>query len=488
MRHCLFLLLLTLAVTGLLNTSPLVEASANKKDRGFSNDSDRYSFLTGASYSFSGFGEDTAQGVSVSILTVVPQQFLNQDENSSYAFWVGAVLRDETFLQFGYEIHRGSLPTRCGQPINLVGCVGSHSTDASKWQWFWQFWPDQLSFKILGTWYPDIWGPSLFLDGAWGSPRPSSDNGTWNTYSIVLVPGAWSFRINGQEVDRVDELGISPDGEEIARVDAYGENLYAATNANPMSPVKFRDLRYCPQDCTTHPESSWPLVKQGKVHRTYAEGSATDLANPYAFVPEYGRNASFTVGMMTEKGADDGSLAWPQYRISVSSPYGAVSGSGWYPEGSSINIEPDAARVPDPMLGVLGVKRIFQGCSLSGPAVSQGIIVAATASGSCQIVVTGAVDIGATWAIDWTSCVPTLALLTLTILIIVVILVAEKYRNHRDRPISQLWRAGAGARGPFVRPLFFRGGRTKGPTTPPKNTSLPQQRRFNLRFLIGNRL
>jgi hypothetical protein len=433
MRHCLFLLLLTLAVTGFVNTSSLVEASANNKDRGFSNDSDRYWFLTGASYSFSGIGEDKAQGVSALILTVVPQQFLDQDENSSYFYWVGATLTDGSFLQFGYEIHRGSLSTHCEQPMDLVGCVGSHSTDTSKWQWFWQFWPDQLSFQMLSQ-APGTWDPSLFLDAGWGSPRPSSDNGTWNTYSIVPVLGAWSFRINGQEVDRLDELAISPHGEEIARVDAYAENSYATTNGNPMSPVKFRDLRYCPQDCTTYPESSWPLVKQGKVHRTYARGSATGLANPYAFVPEYGRNASFTVGMITEKGADDGSLAWPQYRISVSSPYGAVSGSGWYPGGSSINIKPDAARVPDPMLGMLGVKRIFQGCSLSGPAVSQGIIV--PASSSCQIVVTGAVDIRATWAIDWTSCVPMLSLVALVAVGMGVFLVAKKRGPKGIRPQS----------------------------------------------------
>ena len=92
----------------------------------------------------------------------------------------------------------------------------------------------------------------------------------------------------------------------------------------------------------------------------------------------------------------------PEYFLSVSSPYGSTTGSGWYDEGSEASYALDRTTFPIPdFTGALGAKRVF--VKWSGDASSS--------SDDGKITMNGPKSISAIWAVDNTLFYTSIAII-----------------------------------------------------------------------------
>jgi len=179
-------------------------------------------------------------GVQVEIQTNAYNVSSQQDD----AFWVGDVLRDGSFVQFGYlMLPAGNYCLTAHITEGETSCLGtSDNVEFSDARWFWAYFPN------AGAVYDWYYG--------FGQAASAGANSTWHLYSISPnVLGDWSFLIDD--------------------VPVYTSNFPSAASTSPahlvaekasgpymsqLGPVEFRNLAYLGNDSIWHATSSLSLI------------------------------------------------------------------------------------------------------------------------------------------------------------------------------------------------------------------------------------
>jgi hypothetical protein len=175
-------------------------------------------------------------GVQVEIRTNAYNVSSQQDD----AFWVGDVLSDGSFVQFGYLIlPPGHYCLNAHMTENGTFCSGrGDNVKFSDARWFWAYFPN---VQVVDDWYYGF-----------GSANSAGSNGTWNLYSIIpSVSGDWSFVLDGVAVfssSFPSTASISP--AHLVAEKASGPYL------SQLGPVEFRDLAFLGNDSNWHATSS----------------------------------------------------------------------------------------------------------------------------------------------------------------------------------------------------------------------------------------
>ncbi len=146
-------------------------------------------------------------------------------------FWVGSILDNGAFIQFGYVTRQAG--TYCSRGVVSLGTPFSCSErviklNASSALWFWAYWP-------IGTGSEYYFGAGSF----------AASNSSWHLYSIEPNSSSgWGFLLDGQQVANAR----FPSTMSRDRAFAVAEKVTSSTTPGPLGPVEFRDLAYLKED------------------------------------------------------------------------------------------------------------------------------------------------------------------------------------------------------------------------------------------------
>ena len=141
-----------------------------------------------------------------------------------------------------------------------------------------------------------------------------------------------------------------------------------------------------------------------------------------------GQRANFDLGtiVVDEPLAIKG-LYRTEYFLNVTSPFGATSGSGWYPKDSVASFSIDRTMVPmSGVFGVLGLRKTFIGWSGSQDFLG----LPDEAHGS--VTMRAPTTVTATWGEDWSSVLPIVLVLVLVAAVAVALGFARSRRTLRS--------------------------------------------------------
>ena len=223
-------------------------------------------------------------GVQVEIQT----KLYNVSDGQDDAFWVGDVLSDGSFVQFGYLI----LPT--GQycfsaHISQSGtdCTGtSGSIESSDARWFWAYFPNA---EAVNNWYYSF-----------GPADSAGYNSTWHLYTISPdASGDWSFIMDGVTVYS-SSFSSSASTAPVHFVAEKASGPYFSQ----LGPVEFRNLAYLGNDSLWHATSSLSLIDGCDA----ADNDQCSISNAYG-VEMVGPN-DVIAGSIPNSVSESGQLIW----------------------------------------------------------------------------------------------------------------------------------------------------------------------------------
>lgn len=258
--------------------------------------SNQYWFQVGAwaqsQYGYANHFGIPVTGASVEIRVLSNQELRHRDSDAAY--WIGLNLPNDAFIQVGYLADR-----------NVNGGESS---------WFWEYFLPGTATEGTGGFLGDI-----------GSVvRP---NGTWIKFMITSQESTWSAYVDQKQVGSAD-LGLSN-----SRIGPYASAEIAQVREadNPLGPVEFRNLAYRDTDLT------WHLADAAVALCCYSSGSARlgGVAYPYGVAGVPGENNHWLAGSGVPL-KSEGEYLWPWFKVTVNSPYGSGSGSGWYVYGDTV--------------------------------------------------------------------------------------------------------------------------------------------------------
>jgi hypothetical protein len=166
-------------------------------------------------------------GVSVEIQT----KALTTTLGDLQYFWVGSILENGGFIQFGYAYEPGTYCLTGSVLSTGFTCTGTTDTlGASDARWMWQYWPS-------------AYGKDFFF--GIGLTNSVGVDKSWHQYAIIPnTKDGWNFNLDGKIVDSI--------------TNHYGPSKYAASfvaekgSSTPtltgLGPVEFRNLAYLTHD------------------------------------------------------------------------------------------------------------------------------------------------------------------------------------------------------------------------------------------------
>jgi hypothetical protein len=162
-------------------------------------------------------------GVQVEIQT----NAYNVSSQGTDAFWVGDVLSDGSFVQFGYILPSPGYYCLNGHVTSTgTSCLAAGNIGFADARWFWSYFPNT---RDVSDWYYGF-----------GFANSAGVNGTWHLYSIQpSALGEWTFLLDGAPVYSSEvpvTASISP--AHLVAEKASGPYL------SQLGPVEFRDLAY----------------------------------------------------------------------------------------------------------------------------------------------------------------------------------------------------------------------------------------------------
>jgi hypothetical protein len=117
-----------------------------------------------------------------------------------------------------------------------------------------------------------------------------------------------------------------------------------------------------------------------------------------------------------------------EYFLNVTSPFGATSGSGWYPKDSVASFSIDRTVVPaSGVFGLLGLRKAFIGWSGSQD------FLGLTNEAHGSVTIREPTTVTATWGEDWSNAMSTVIVLVLVIVIVVALGFARSRRTLKSR-------------------------------------------------------
>jgi PKD repeat protein len=273
-------------------------------------------------------------GVQVEIQTNSYNVSGGQDD----AFWVGDVLGDGSFVQFGYLIMPPGYYCLSAQ-VTASGTVCSGTSDNvgfSDARWFWAYFPNA---QVVNDWYYGF-----------GTANSVGSNGTWHLYSIQPGPsGDWSFGLDGVTIYSSN----FPSTSSTSPVHLVAEKA-SGPYLSQLGPVEFRGLAYLGNDTQWHATSSLnPIDGCGAadndpctVSTAYGvesvgpnevlAGSSVSAPDPGQLVWE--RQSSCTLGATLQTSGTAGAAPLNvTFTDSVSAPQGIVRTDWWFGDGSHLS-------------------------------------------------------------------------------------------------------------------------------------------------------
>jgi hypothetical protein len=266
-------------------------------------------------------------------------------------FWIGSVLTNGGFLQFGYGFQPGPA-TYCLRAFVKNGvstCMGkSELVSNTEGRWEWQYWPN-----VAGHDFNYEIGPANSV----------GTNGSWHEYSIVRSNSEWDFVFDDVIVGNI-MAPASPSRDPPLIV---AEKTGTMQLVGSLGPVEFQRLEYLN-------ENGWNSAESLFAVRSCLPNPECNLDQPYG-VRMVGDHV--LVGSVNER-PNDGELLWteglvklnviahPDTRFNIWTYAGqhlfVDNGTVQVPKGMFAYVSLIDTRVPaSGLLGFLGVKDEFQG-------------------------------------------------------------------------------------------------------------------------------
>jgi len=194
-------------------------------------------------------------------------------------FWLGSVLSNGAFVQFGYGFQPGPA-TYCLDAFvkdGVTTCLGkSELVSNTEGRWEWQYWPDTTGHDF----YYEI-GPADSV-GA---------NGTWHEYSIARSGSQWEFLLDNSVVGNLTAVAsVSRDPPLILAEKTATDQLVGS-----LGPVAFQDLEYFKQN-------EWRSVESLLVVRSCSPTQTCNLDLPFGVAASDGQVVVGSVHEMPEAG------------------------------------------------------------------------------------------------------------------------------------------------------------------------------------------
>jgi len=175
-------------------------------------------------------------GVQVEIQTNTYNVSVGQDD----AFWVGDVLSDTSFVQFGYLIMPpGYYCLNAHVTMSGTTCTGaSDNIGFADARWFWSYFPNA---QDVNEWFYGF-----------GPANSAGSNTTWHLYSIQPgLSGGWDFVLDGVTVYS-STFAVTSSSSPVHLVAEKASGPYLSQ----LGPVEFRNLAYLGNDTAWHATSS----------------------------------------------------------------------------------------------------------------------------------------------------------------------------------------------------------------------------------------
>jgi len=214
------------------------------------------------------------------------------------SFWVGDILANGGFIQFGYQLSSPGYYCLNGETIGpQIICQGSGDTIGNNdARWFWQYWPN-----------PNVID---FYSGV-GPANSAGPDGSWHVYQILPnEANGWNFVLDGKPVSSINSFQWTPSKDPLVVVAEEVTSIASASGR--LGPVEFSDLSYSKQD-------GWHRVESLQAI------SACIGANSNCNIP-YGLKvlgSNHIIAGTGEQPRDNGELLWSaSFLLNLSIPYG----------------------------------------------------------------------------------------------------------------------------------------------------------------------
>ena len=152
---------------------------------------DTYALQVGA------WGDDASRGNS-GIAANIRTHVYSVSADYGNSFWVGDILANGGFIQFGYQLSSPGYYCLNGEIVGVQTiCQGSADTIGNNdARWFWQYWPNPNTID--------------FYSGI-GSANSAGPDGSWHLYQILPnEENGWTFVLDGKTVSSINNFQWAP--------------------------------------------------------------------------------------------------------------------------------------------------------------------------------------------------------------------------------------------------------------------------------------
>ena len=172
------------------------------------------------------WGDEASVG-NMGVQVAIQTNAYNVSSHGTDAFWVGDVLSDGAFVQFGFILPSPGYYCLNGHVTGAgTSCLGAGNIGFADARWFWSYFPNA---RDVTDWYYGF-----------GSANSAGVNGTWHLYSIQpSASGDWAFVLDGAPVYSSNvPVTSSTSPAHLVAEKASGPYL------SQLGPVEFRGLAY----------------------------------------------------------------------------------------------------------------------------------------------------------------------------------------------------------------------------------------------------
>jgi len=353
-------------------------------------------------------GDDASRG-NMGIRAAIRTHLYDTYPSMFDYFWIGNVLDDGAFVQFGYGFQPGPA-VYCLKGLNAAGgnsCTGKSELISNlEGRWEWQYWPN-------------INGRDFYY--GIGSANSVGLNGSWHEYSIVSSEVGWHFLLDGIEVGNVIEKPSLSREPPVMIAEKAGATELVGT----LGATEFRELEY-------YKGNVWHEVQALFAVRTCSTLNC-NLAQPYGILlvgPDH------VIAGSVHQMPNSGELVWTsglqtltvttrpaQFSVStfagrkVYANYASIE----VPRGMMAYVSLIDKSIPvSGILGILGARDEFQGWTGSVSSRNQ----------TLKILMNDDITLQATWRVDYTGLLVIVVPIALALIMIAAYYLVKKRRTQ----------------------------------------------------------
>jgi hypothetical protein len=186
---------------------------------------------------------------SLGVQAEIQTQSYNVSGSDEDAFWIGSILKNGAFIQFGYLLlSPGYYCLTAHVSANGTACTGANdNVSPGDARWFWAYFPNS---QKVDEWYYGF-----------GLSNSAGANNTWHLYSIQPSDtNNWSFEMDGVSVYTLGFQAVPSSSPA-----HFVAEKASGPDQQRLGPVEFRNLAYLGDDGQWHGTSSLtPIVGCGE--------------------------------------------------------------------------------------------------------------------------------------------------------------------------------------------------------------------------------